>query len=233
MTLDERPVVQPRRRRLTGMLTWVLALAIALGWFFFLRPAGLGGPAGYVIVSGESMEPMMQTGDLAIVHRESHYDIGDVVAYRIPADDVGGGMLVIHRIIGGTAGDGFILQGDNRDTPDMWRPTSDDVVGSLRVYVPHAGTALFLLRTPIVIAAVIGFLGFWFVATSPDKKTRTSEANVGDVQAELDQEPVLERVAGDLVIRRPEPAGRGFSPATLAAGAVVLLSLVGAAREAR
>lgn len=216
-----------RDRRAVGLLSWVLALALAVGWVVFLRPSGLGGPAGYVIVSGASMEPMMHTGDLVIVRRQAEYRAGDVVAYRIPKSDVGGGMLVIHRIIGGNATDGLILQGDNRDTQDMWRPRAEDVVGSLWWHIPHVGTVLFLLRTPLVIAGVIGFLGFWFVATSPERKpTADDELIELDDLPRVPIPPVVVQPVAAVAARRRTLA----SPATLAAGAVLVLSAVSAVR---
>ena len=219
---DREP--HPRKsplRRAVGILSWVVALTLAVGWVAFLRPAGMGGPAGYVIVSGESMEPLLHTGDLAVVTRETNYDVGDVVAYRIPAGDVGGGMLVIHRVIGGSIDDGLILQGDNRDTPDMWRPQAEDVVGSLRVYVPHAGTALFLLRTPLVIAGVAGFLGFWVVATSGERKAKESDEEGAIDEITVPQPaPVPVPVRPAVVITAPSR-----STGHVAAAAVVGLSV--------
>jgi signal peptidase I len=165
-----------RLRRALSVLSWVIALAAAIGWVAYLRPAGIGGSTGYVIVSGKSMEPMMHTGDLAIIRAKDDYRIGDVVAYRIPEGDVGGGMLVIHRVIGGSIDEGLVLQGDNRDTKDLWRPTADDVVGALEWHLPHVGTGLFLLRTPMVLAGILGFLGFWFVATSGSEEKSSGKA---------------------------------------------------------
>lgn len=187
MGVAQQSTAKPRKgRRLAfGALSWLTAVALAAGWAVYLRPASLGGPAGYVIVSGSSMEPMMHTGDLAVVRRQNDYGIGDVVAYRIPKDDVGGGMLVIHRVIGGGVDEGLVLQGDNRDTKDMWRPRAADVVGSLWWHIPHAGTAMFLLRTPIVIAAVLAFFGFWAIVSAPDRKRETlAEDSDGDVSLE-------------------------------------------------
>ncbi|MPZ72792.1 MAG: signal peptidase I [Nitriliruptorales bacterium] len=153
-----------RSRRALTVASRLLMAAVVVGWSMFLHPSKLGGQAEYVIVSGRSMEPVLRTGDLAIVRRQASYATGQVVAYRIPEADVGGGMLVIHRIIGGTTADGLLLQGDNRDHPDMWRPRGDDVVGTLRWHIPHAGTVLVLLRSPLVVAVAAGLTAFWLVA---------------------------------------------------------------------
>ena len=197
-------------------------MALAAGWAVYLRPASLGGPAGYVIVSGSSMEPLMHTGDLAVVRRKHDYGVGDVVAYRIPKDDVGGGMLVIHRVIGGELNGGLVLQGDNRDTQDMWRPRADDVVGSLQWHIPHAGTAMFLLRTPIVIGAVVAFVGFWVIASSPDRKRAVAEEADTDLPGD---DPAGLPVPPSRPTPRPLPGKGRNNTANAAAVGVVAVSV--------
>lgn len=232
--MSNAPLSRRPRRRVVAAASWVFVLALAIGWAAFLRPASMGGPAGYVIVSGESMEPMMHTGDLAIVRQQDSYVVGDVIAYRIPKADVGGGMLVIHRVVGGDAREGFVLQGDNRDSTDMWRPVHSDVVGSLRWHVPHAGTALFLLKTPMVIAGVIGFLGFWFVVTWGDNKAGGPPADDGVVDEPFEPAAPADRhIALGTVEQQHPPPPRRLPTGTAAAAGVVLISLVAARRGVR
>ena len=141
----------------------IVTLALIGSWFVFLRPQFLGGPAAYVLVSGESMEPTLHHDDFVVVGRQDTYEVGDIVAYRIPEPDTGAGSIVIHRIIGGSAEDGYLLQGDNRTTPDRWRPRSTDVVGRSLVSVPRAATLLPFLRSPLIVAAFAGCMAFLFV----------------------------------------------------------------------
>ena len=172
------------------MLSWLLVLGAIGFWVMFLRPAALGGSTGYVMVSGKSMEPLMHTGDLAIVRRQRSYGVGDVVAYRVPDGNVGRGMVVIHRVTGGDGTSGYILRGDNRDRQDAWRPRIDDITGRLQWHIPHAGTALFLVRSPLVLAAVTGFLAFWTIAaggTSP--RPAVGEPVAGVVPLDADAAP--------------------------------------------
>jgi signal peptidase I len=128
----------------------LLSLGLLLAWFVVLGPAPIGGPTTYVVTDGTSMEPTLMDGDLALMRRSDHYRFGDVVAFRIPQSDSGG--LVIHRIVGGSAEDGFVTRGDNRSSDDPWRPRPDDIAGSLLLRVPHAGSWLTSVRDPIVIA---------------------------------------------------------------------------------
>jgi signal peptidase len=141
----------------------VVILALIGSWFVFLRPQFLGGPAAYVLVSGQSMEPTLHHDDFVLVGRQDAYEDGDIVAYRIPESDTGAGAIVIHRIIGGSDESGYLLQGDNRTTPDRWRPRSTDVLGRSLVTIPRAGTLLPFLRSPLIVAAFAGCMAFFFV----------------------------------------------------------------------
>jgi signal peptidase len=145
-------------------LYWVLQAAAVLGWIVFLRPAALGGPASYVIVSGRSMEPTLLSGDFVFAFRQDDYGIGDLVAFRVPAGEPGEGAAVIHRIVGREA-KGFITQGDNSGQPDTWRPTAQDILGRLRFSLPGGGRAVEWMRQPVVLGAIAGLLGMSFVLT--------------------------------------------------------------------
>jgi signal peptidase len=117
------------------------------------------GVVSYVLVSGTSMEPLLHTGDLAVVVRRGSYERGDVVAYRVPEGDVGAGALVIHRIVGETE-DGFVYRGDNRRGIDLWQPTEDDIAGAMWFQVPNAGLALQILRAPLILGLLAAIAVF-------------------------------------------------------------------------
>src|SRR6476661_2138887 len=136
-----------------------LVVLACLFWAHFLRPESLGGRAGYVLVSGQSMEPRYHTGDLVLVQRHASYRVGQVIAYRVPKGDPMAGAQVIHRIIGGDAQKGFVVQGDNRSAPDVWRPKPGDIVGAKALRIPNAVLILQFLRSPILL----GLLAACFV----------------------------------------------------------------------
>lgn len=83
----------------------VVAALVALLWFAL--PATLGGQTSYISTHGNSMEPMFQTGDLAVLRPAKSYQVGDVVLYRSETVDA----EVMHRIVDVQDGQ-FILQGD-------------------------------------------------------------------------------------------------------------------------
>jgi len=150
----------PRPRALVSFLS----IALFVGWFQMMRPAFLGGPVPYAMVRGVSMEPTLHEGDLALVRARDRYAAGDIAAFLVPRGEPGAGAIVIHRIVGGSADEGFITQGDNKNAPDPWRPTDRDILGEMWLRIPGAGRMLASLRGPMplaTLAAVLAFLMVW------------------------------------------------------------------------
>ena len=147
----------------TGLLGVVV---LALLW-----PSSLGGQMAYVFVSGESMEPTMHTGDLAVVRKRSSYGHGDIVAFKVPQGEVGAGEVVIHRVKSGDA-NGYVVRGDNKPADDPWTPTADDVVGERVLLIPRFGLALRTLASPIVLGILAGALAAAVVLTSKPRSDR-------------------------------------------------------------
>lgn len=150
----------PSRRSAAALAGLPLTITLLVAWFLFLRPVTLEGPAGYVIVAGVSMEPTFHTGDLAITQRRAEYQVGDVVAFSTD------GGVVIHRIVGGDADQGFITQGDNREQPDLWRPRPGEIVGATWILIPGLGHALAFARQPAILAALAASLAFFLAFTA-------------------------------------------------------------------
>jgi signal peptidase I len=231
-------------KRWTGLASSTVLVVAVGGWFFFLRPAPLGGPASYVMVSGVSMEPNLQDGDFVVARERPSYEIGDVVVYRVPQGEVGEGSLIIHRVIGGDEATGYVTQGDNPDiqVPDPWRPTSDDIMGSLWLSVPGMGNVLGYLRSPFAIALFAALVAFWIVATGGKKEeAEPSSLSPSPTEPEqsLEQLPELTRQATvvEVVAREPlaafsepvdaEGAGPGDSARLLKGLAILALVSIG------
>lgn len=166
-TTDAADAGRPRRlRRHVGDAVFI-AVALVVGWL--LWPSSLGGCTTLTIVAGHSMEPTYYTGDL-VVSRCGEAQVGDVVVYNPP--DVGSAR-VIHRIIGGDAENGWVMQGDNNDFIDPWEPTEERVLGRAVIHVPKLGLAATILLSPITwvsLLLVAAALIIW-----PDKKTTTDQ----------------------------------------------------------
>lgn len=168
------------RPNLRSALGLIAALLFATAWFVALRPTYLGGWTAYVIVSGASMQPTLRSGDLVAVRTRASYQTGDIVAYRVPRGEPGEGAVVIHRIVGGSAAAGYVLQGDNTLGPDLWRPHPVDVIGRAWIRVPGAGRVLALLLSPFWLGTLAGTLAASSVLTAgsptspPDQLDRRS-----------------------------------------------------------
>jgi signal peptidase len=163
------------RSKLGNILSLAVFAALALGWFVALRPTSLAGPASYLFVSGDSMLPTLESGDLVVLHVAERYDKGDVIAFRVPDGQPGAGALVIHRIVDGSASAGFVMQGDNKEVVDEWRPRLGDVAGRLTVRLPGAGNAIAWVKQPGVLAPLLAGLTVAFVILgggSPPKRHR-------------------------------------------------------------
>ena len=140
--------------RITGVATAVLAAAAlrSLRGVFF-APAQLGGGTSYAIIVGNSMEPKLQRGDLALVRERSVYRAGDVVLY----DSRELGSKVLHRIVRVENGR-FVLKGDNNSFLDAEPVAEEQIVGSLWTSAPAVGRVSEWLRVPLHSALLVGIV---------------------------------------------------------------------------
>jgi signal peptidase I len=139
-------------RKLAALL---LSLALLAGGWWLLGPFQLGGPTGFAIVNGNSMEPRLERGDLVLVRKRSSYDVCDVVLYEAHT----GNLRVLHRIVSVKNGH-FVTKGDNNDFVDPISPPPSDVLGQLWVAVPGAGKAVIWAKQPVNLAIVLVLLTF-------------------------------------------------------------------------
>ncbi|MCV0402741.1 MAG: signal peptidase I [Chloroflexi bacterium] len=140
-------------RRLSSLAGTILLVVLFGVWFGLFRPVSLGGPATWVVIRGSSMLPVYDTGDLVIMHAASAYSVGDIVAYRVPAGEIGEGRVVVHRLVGGSSS-GFEVLGDNNESVDPWHPSSADILGRPWITLPGVGRVITWLHQPVVLAAL-------------------------------------------------------------------------------
>jgi signal peptidase len=159
----DRAALRSAFARIWEIASILLVVAACVFWAMFLRPQSLGGRAGYVLVSGQSMEPRYHTGDMVLVERHSGYHVGEVIAYHVPKGDPMAGAQVIHRIVGGNGVSGFVMQGDNRTGADTWRPKQADVVGSEALRLPQAVVVLQFLRSPLLLGLLAAAFAFVYL----------------------------------------------------------------------
>lgn len=146
--------------RAHDVLRWMLLGLLIAYWAALLRPPALGGDTEYVFVRGTSMYPTYEGGDLVVIRKQRAYRVGDVVAFT-PA---GSTAHVIHRIVG-VDGERYVMQGDNRNAIDPWRPTAEEINGKPMFMVPQLGRYLLLIAgSPAAQAGAAAVATFLTVA---------------------------------------------------------------------
>ena len=149
-TVTHRPRPLRSRRGLSAAVVRALTAVAVLAGLAWLAPQGLGGSAAYVVTTGNSMLPSHHAGGIVVVRTADDYEVGQVVAYRSPDMEA----VVLHRIVD-TEGDRFVLQGDNNDFRDSYRPQPTEILGKEWVHIPGAGGYVQRLRDPVLFAGVV------------------------------------------------------------------------------
>lgn len=148
-------VSRPRRHPARRIVQWlVLAAAVALLW-----PLSLGGLFGAIIVTGHSMEPTLEAGDIALVARTDQAREGDVVVIR---PSINPDLRVIHRVVG-VDGQELELRGDNNTWNDPFDVVQGDVEGKFVARVPQVGTWISHLTHPLVWASLLLLGAGWWL----------------------------------------------------------------------
>lgn len=149
----EQETLRSRKNWLRRLVLAFLGLLMGLQVYFFNAGRLMGDqlpmPFGYgaaVVLSG-SMEPVYSPGDLLVVKKADHYQIGDIVVYQT------GQNLVVHRIIDQN-GTMVTTQGDANNAPD--EPFPQERIKGISVgCIPLVGTWFRILKTPAGLAAAL------------------------------------------------------------------------------
>lgn len=136
-----------------GMLLLCACVALFAGVTIVPRVFGI---ELRTVVSG-SMEPAIQKGALVVASPVSPSDIraGDVLMFRAPD---GSGRVITHRVATIADHDGALAiqtRGDANNENDPWIVAPHDVLGRVRADVPHLGTLVDRVRSPIGFLALM------------------------------------------------------------------------------
>jgi signal peptidase len=156
-----RGLIRRSLRLLSGLA--VLASSIVIGGLVAV-PVLRGEPSRMIIVTGRSMEPTLHHGDVVFVWPADSYRRGDVTPFRVSKGQPDEGTLVIHRIVGGDAVNGFVMKGDNNVARDLWVSRPGDIIGRKVLVLPMLGWLLTLLRQPLVVMLIIAGLPAYLVS---------------------------------------------------------------------
>lgn len=163
-------VQAPVERVVVGTQKWKVKLMAGLKWSGYVGAAVLmtfsvlsfsGVMKARIVLTG-SMEPAISIGDIILTTPTSRLTPkqGDVVAYTAKRFDGSPVGVFSHRIIGGDAQTGFIVQGDANPNPDVQRPLIPDIEGVVVFVIPFLGRIL-APRTLFILVPLI--FGFWLI----------------------------------------------------------------------
>lgn len=131
--------------------SWVVLLVVLGAWYLTLAPSVIGGPATFVMVQGQSMEPMLYTGDLVVARRQDHYQVGDKVVFAVARGHV------IHELHSGSEKSVWLTKGINNDWIDPWTIPNSDIAGRYWFSIPGFSQKLqFPRQNPLIFGLVCG-----------------------------------------------------------------------------
>jgi signal peptidase I len=164
-----------RSRRLRIFSSVAALSVVGVLWLLF-APSQIGGRVDYVIIRGVSMEPLLHSGDLAVLHRQDTYSVGDVVGYK-------SGLLhafVLHRIVA-KKGNHFLFKGDHNNFVDSYVATKQDLSGRLWFDIPQGGVPVRWLHVPLHAGLLGGLVALLALsgggATAARRRRRTTQGS--------------------------------------------------------
>ncbi len=191
------------RRYLSVLGQCALWMVVAFN-AWFLWPSSLGGSTTFVVVNGQSMEPLYAAGDL-VVARKGAPVVGDVVVYR---PEGLGDAKVVHQIVGGDGTTGWDVQGTNNDWLDPWQPTNDDVVGIVVFHIGAANHVGTVILSPLFWGAfllvAVGLL-LWPEKPEEPEEPQKPEGTVAPVDREKAAPPRMAPKARKVPARAGKP----------------------------
>jgi signal peptidase I len=120
----------------------VASAAFLVAWWFTLGPVALGGPATFVVVDGQSMEPVYAVGDLVVARARSEHAPGDIAVFFAPDRR----RYVIHRLEERADDGSWLTIGDNNDRRDSWTVPDEAILGTEWFVLPRVGLVLFWVQ---------------------------------------------------------------------------------------
>jgi signal peptidase len=166
---------RPLTRVLAPVGRWLVRLVLLTAIAVFAALAVGPHVLGYrtmTMLTG-SMAGTIDIGDVEVVTPLPTTDVepGMIISYHIPVDDH---RLVSHRVQSVTDNpDGTVTvqtKGDANTAPDPWKATlQGDTAWQVRAVIPHLGTAIHTLRTPLISQALVygapALLAGWLLLT--------------------------------------------------------------------
>lgn len=102
---------------------------------YFAMPILLHTPVAFIIIRSDSMLPILEKGDLAVISgldKKPSSLVNETIAFYDPTQ----GKIIVHRAIERN-GDCLITKGDNADNIDFFQPTKKFILGKVLFKTRH------------------------------------------------------------------------------------------------
>lgn len=164
--------LQKPQQRKKGKTKYVLGIAIltslvsayaltALATGFTVQDLTAGRYAPAMVLASQSMQPVLNSGDLIFVRKESFENIepGDIIAFNVPSPyDKLASSPTVHRVVDKWTenGEGYLeTRGDNNPGADSWHVPAKNVIGEYtHVKIPYIGYVFVFLRSSLGLASI-------------------------------------------------------------------------------
>jgi signal peptidase len=161
-TPPERVITgRDRAMKKIGSATTILGYVLAAVLVTFSVMSATGYVKARVVLTG-SMQPTINPGDIVITAPVTRIEpkIDDVAAYQARRFDGAPVGVFTHRIINGDGQSGWVLKGDNNPSPDIQKPTNNDILGVVIFVIPWVGN---LLSRQVLFTVIPLLAGLWFL----------------------------------------------------------------------
>ena len=153
--------------------TLVLFAILAVAWLTVV-PTHFGGRATYVRVSGTSMLPNIEPGDVVLLYPKDEYEIGDVIAFR--SKELGD-AVIIHRVISrDLSGTRYLTHGDNTNFVDISNPLPEEILGAQYAQFPNGSVAMDFVKSPLGFGGLSALAGATILLGNGNARMRRRRA---------------------------------------------------------
>lgn len=142
----------------------ILVVLLFIPILIYFWPVQLYGDTTYIMLVGNSMYPVIESGTFVVLKQEQQYFLGDIIGF-VNEDN----KNVVHRIVDQTD-KGFITKGDNNRRNDPGVIPVDEVVGRSIFVIPYVGYTSLFLQTPIGMS----IFGIWALIMFNKNKSKTN-----------------------------------------------------------
>ena len=106
----------------------------------------------YAVVRSNSMKPAFSKGAILILHKETTYQVNDIVTYKDPMDT----LTTTHRLVEKT-GTHYVTKGDANDAEDV--PIDSSMIyAKVVLIIPYLGLLSLFLQNKLLLTSLIFLL---------------------------------------------------------------------------